>query len=97
MHLARFTPANRWTPPCHHRHRPNIDMDSPNPFSKGLKKLKDKLAASSPKQGGMYRSGNDQGGRETDVEGSEASQRKSDLHSEVEDVGSGTSREEVGL
>ena len=72
-------------------------MDSPNPFSKGFKKLKDKLAAGSPKRDGRYGSENDQGGREADVERSEASQRNSDLHSDVEDVGSGTSREEVGL
>jgi hypothetical protein len=77
-------------------------MESRNPFSKGFKKLKRKFA-----EGGRQRDGRSgietaQEGREANTE-SEASQRNSRLHPEVEDVESGPSRggndvggEEVG-
>jgi hypothetical protein len=68
-------------------------MDSRNPFSKGLKKLKHKLAGGSRKRDGRPGSENDRGGREADVEGGEAIQRNSGLYPEVGDVGSGPSRE----
>ena len=69
-------------------------MDSRNPFSKGFKKLKRKLAGGSRKQDGRSGSENVQDGREADVEGGEASQRNSRLHLEVEAVvESGLSRE----
>jgi hypothetical protein len=69
-------------------------MDSRNPFSKGFKKLKRKLAGGSRKQDGRSGSENDQEGREVDVGGGEASQRNSRLHLEVKDVvESGPSRE----
>jgi hypothetical protein len=71
------------------------NMDSRNTFSKGFKKLKHKLTGGNRKQGGRYGSENDQGVREADVGESEASQKNSRLHSEIEDaVESGPSREE---
>jgi hypothetical protein len=68
-------------------------MDSRNPFSKGLKKLKRKLAGGSRKRGGRPGSEDDRGGREADVEGGEAIQRNSGLYPEVGGVGSVPSRE----
>jgi hypothetical protein len=68
-------------------------MDSRNPFSKRFKKLKHKLAGGGRKRDGSSGSGTDRG-RETVVEGSEASQRNFRPHPEVEDVESGPSREE---
>jgi hypothetical protein len=81
--------------PSHHQlHRPNTNMDSRNPFSKGFKRLKRKLAGSSRKRDGRSGSENVQDGREADIEGGEASQWNSRLHLEVEDVvESGPSRE----
>jgi hypothetical protein len=69
-------------------------MDSRNPFSKGFKKLKRKLAGGSHKKDGKSGSENVQDGREVDVEGGEANQLNSRLHLEVEGmVESGPSRE----
>jgi hypothetical protein len=67
-------------------------MESRNPFSKGFKKLKRKLAGGGRKRDGRSGSETDQGGRETDVE-SDASQRNSRLQPRVKDVESGPSRE----
>jgi hypothetical protein len=61
-------------------------MDSRNPFLKGFKKLKRKLAGGSRKRDGRD-------GGEADIEGSEASRRNSQLHPEVEGVESGPNRE----
>ena len=61
-------------------------MDSRNPFSKGLKKLKHKLAEGSRKLDPRPERENDREKREADVERGGASQRNSHLHSEVEDV-----------
>jgi hypothetical protein len=72
-------------------------MDSRNPFSRGFRKLKHKLAGSHRERDGRS-SENDRGGRQTDVEGSETSQMNSRLHSEVEGVvESGPSREGNGV
>lgn len=100
-HNARASPG-QWLnrnyeldhlPPHRHRHRSSTDMDSRNPFSRGFKKLKHKLMGGNRKRGGRSGNENDQGGREADVEASEASQRSSRLHPEVEGVESGSSRE----
>ena len=70
-------------------------MDSRNPFSKGLKKLKHKLAEGSRKLDPRPERENDREKREANVERGGASQRNSHLHSEVEDVvESGPNREE---
>jgi hypothetical protein len=96
---ARFTsstveskPRVRLSLPRHHLHRPNTDMESRNPFSKGFKKLKRKFAEGGRKRDGRYGNETAQEGREANPE-SEASQRNSRLHLEVEDVESGPSRE----
>ena len=69
-------------------------MDSQNVFLKPFKKLKHRLTRGSRKRDGGSGSENNREGRETDVEGSEASRRNSNLHPEVEDaVESGPSRE----
>ena len=68
-------------------------MDPRNPFSKGFKKLKRKFAGGGRRRKRDGRSGNETDQGESDVEGSEASQRNSRLHPEVEDVESGPSRE----
>ena len=61
-------------------------MDSRNPFSKGLKKLKHKLGGGSRKRAGEPKSENDREGREADVEGREAGQRNPLMHSGAGDV-----------
>ena len=61
-------------------------MDFRKSFSKPLKKLKHRLTKGNRKPGGGSEREDNREGRETDVEGSEASQRNSHLHSEVEDV-----------
>ena len=72
-------------------------MDFRKSFSKPFKRLKDKLPGGSRKRDGRFGSEDGRSRREADVEGSEASQRNSHLHSEV-DVGgavdSGPSRDE---
>jgi len=70
-------------------------MDPRNTFLKPLKKLKHRLVKGSRKRDGRSRSESNREGRETDVEGSEASGRNSHLHPEVDEgaVGSGPSRE----
>jgi hypothetical protein len=69
-------------------------MDLRNPFSKPFKKLKHKIAGGSRKRGRRPEGGGDQEGKDADVEGNEASQSNSHMHSEVEDVvESGPSRE----
>jgi hypothetical protein len=95
-HVGRLLNRNHefdHPPPHHHLRRPNTDMDSQNPFSKGFKKLRHKLAGGSRERDGKHGSKNDRGGSEVDAEGSEASQRNS-LHSEVEEVVDGPSRGE---
>lgn len=68
-------------------------MDTQNPFSKGLEKLKRKLVGGSRKRDG--RSGNETDRRrEVNVERSEASQRNSRLRPEAQDLESGPGREE---
>jgi len=79
---------------CHvlnHPRRPRTGMD-PRNFLKPFKKMKHRLARGSRKRDG--RSGSEHN-RETDVEGSEASGRNSNLHSEVDEgaVESGPSLE----
>lgn len=69
-----------------HLHRNRIDMDFRKSLSKPFKKLKHRLAEGSRKRDGRSGSENDRDGRETNVEGSEAGQTNSRLHSEVEDV-----------
>jgi hypothetical protein len=65
--------------------------------SKPFKKLKHRLARGSRKRDGGSGSESNREGRETDVEGSEASRRNSNLHPEVEGaVESGPSREGNG-
>ena len=75
-------------------------MDFRKSFSKPFKKLKDKLPGGSRKRDGRSGSEDGRNRREADVEGSEARQRNSHLHSEV-DVGgavnSGPSREESNV
>ena len=94
--VRRSDDSNRLQP-HHHQPRPNTNMDSRNPFSRGFRKLKHKLAGGHRKRDGRS-SENEQGEREADVEGSEASQMNSRLHSEVEDVvESGPSREGNGV
>jgi hypothetical protein len=61
-------------------------MDSRNPFLKGLKKLKHKLAGGSRKRAGESKSETDRDGRKADVEGREASQRNPLMHSGAGDV-----------
>ena len=61
-------------------------MDLRKSLSKPFKKLKHRLAEGNRKRDGRSGSENDREGRETDIEESEASQRNSRLHSEVEDV-----------
>jgi hypothetical protein len=68
-------------------------MDSKNPFSKGFKKLKRKLAGGDRKRDGRSGNETDQEGREANTESLQASQRNSRLQPEVEDVESGPSRE----
>jgi hypothetical protein len=72
-------------------------MESRNLFSKGLKKLKHKLAGGSRKRDGRPGRENDPGGGEADVEEGEASERNSSLYPEVGDVGIGPSREGDGV
>ena len=73
-------------------------MDSRNPFSKGLKKLKHKLGGGSRKRAGESKSENDREGRKVDVEGREASQRIPLMHSEAGGVmGNGPSLERNDL
>jgi hypothetical protein len=80
-------------PPHRRRHRLDTDMDSRNPFSKGLKRLNHKLAGGSRKRSRGPGSENDREGSEAYVEGGEPSQRDSGLYPEVGDVGSRSSRE----
>jgi hypothetical protein len=69
-------------------------MDPRNPFSKGLKKLKRKLAGGGRKRVGDSRSENDREGREADIGGGEASQRNPFVQSGAGDVvDNGPSRE----
>jgi len=76
------------------RRRPNTNMDSRNIFLKPFKKLKHRFKRGSRKRDGGSGSENIREERETDVEGSEASRRNSNLHPEVEGaVESGPSRE----
>jgi hypothetical protein len=80
--------------PSHRRRRRlDTDMDSRNPFSKGLKRLNHKLAGGSRKRSGGPGSRDGGEGSEAYVEVSEASQRDSSLYPEVGDVGSGPSWE----
>jgi hypothetical protein len=67
-------------------------MDSRNPFLKGFKKLKRKLAGGR-KRDGRSGSDNDLEGREADVEGGEASQRSSRPHPKVGGAGIGPGQE----
>jgi hypothetical protein len=69
-------------------------MDLRKSFLGPFKKAKQKLTGGRRKRDGGYESETDRGGRAADVERSEASQRNSRPHSEVEDVvGSGPSQE----
>ena len=71
-------------------------MDSGNPFSKGFKKLKDKLSGDRRKRDGRSGRGNDGKGGEIEVGGSKVGQTSSFPHSDVGiggAVGSGPSRE----
>ena len=61
-------------------------MDLRKSFLKPFKRLKEKLPGDRRKRDGRSEGGNDGKGGETDVEGSEASQRNSSLHPEV-DIG----------
>ena len=61
-------------------------MDLRKSFSKPFRKLKHRLTKGNRKPGGGSGRDDNREGRETDVEGSEASQMNSRLHSEVEDV-----------
>jgi len=72
--------------PRHHLRRPSTNMESRNVFLKPFKKLKHRLTRGSRKRDGGSGSGNNQEGGETDVEGSEASRRNSNLHPEVGDA-----------
>jgi hypothetical protein len=98
--LARFTPTNGrpkpqadHLPPHHHRQRSSISMDLRKPLSRLFKKVKQKLVEVGRKQDRKSGSGNDWGERETNLEGSQASQRNSHLHLEADDVESGPSQE----
>ena len=65
-----------------HHHRTNMDLRKF--VSKPFKKLKHRLAERSRKRGGGSGSESDRDRREANIEGTEASQRSSRLHSEVE-------------
>jgi hypothetical protein len=98
LHAGRQLNGNRefdHSSPHHHLRRPNTKMDFRKSFSKPFKKLKHRLAeGSSRKRDVRSGSENDREGGEVGVEGSEASQRNSRLHSEVGDmVESGPRRE----
>ena len=67
-------------------------MDLRKTLSKPFKKAKQKLVEVGHKRDGRSGSDNSRGGRETDVEGGEASKRSSHLHPEVQGVEIGPSR-----
>ena len=65
-----------------HQHRTNMGLGKT--LLKPLKKLRHRLAERSRKRGGGSGSESDRDRREANIEGTEASQRSSRLHSEVE-------------
>ena len=90
--FARFAQIGH-PPPHRYQRRPSTNMDLRKALSKPFKKLKHRLTEGHRKRGGRFGGESDQGGRDTDGGGSEASQRNSSLRSDVEDVAkSGPSR-----